>query len=1458
MTSLEEVTKAIYGQESSGGKADTSKVNYAGATGPMQVIASTFDAMKNKGMIPKDYQHTNPEHSKAAGETLVASLYEKFGGAPDKVFAAYYAGEKAVRADGSIANFRDLKNPKAPTTHEYVAQTMARLGVKSDAAEPQEAPSRPTGDDWFTQAMPARDSVAKPAKAVADKSATPIQGSAPLDGAGVVSLTDALETVEAAERKVEAERQSSDFIDKSRAAFIQNTFAGSAIRANSVRQYAAQFDPEPGFQIDPKKLGGYTSDEQDFLREATSPQHLSRIEWEIGNRRDDLKTINASGTGVGIAASLFAGLPEGYLTGLGSMRALQLAKVGSLEFAVKGAKGAAIASSLAENVGANVGLTAIQSSFDPYVGSSDYAMAVGGGLLGLGLNAPSIFSAAGRGEVRRAADRLMEASANKTWAVREEALRNLGPDATPAQLQSEAKRIEGNDIRREVTAAQAEPPANRRLFPEDEKLRADVPEEAPKAEPAAPRNDKPFSQRLDDALEEFDIPVWNGDRARMVPEHTGYAANKPTYSKRIELPDMDEEEFVKLHGNSREDVKSHEFGHAFFHDRPIDFKTTEGRKLRGEMVRASQEFRPTAWERFPKYANTKDELLADSMAFWIKNEDRRAEFPMLTNLINGYADPVLKKHFNWLDPSMAPEAAVKAEIANDPVAIKHGLNLLPVDNAAQQAEAKAVIDLYKKADESGYKVDPKRLSTLMETSVFQGGQSTSNTMLRSENPVVRMAAAEMVESPSGAAGRRATAAISKWMKEQQYLGNTLNEFQDFYKQYRNSQGGNIVGDFFGGTHWAQFNRLVAEEMESRIPGRALVDSPPAVRQAADALEQAYERMRISQTDAKTIGWASLPESSVGYMPHRMSPEKVRNMTNKQAEALHQALTDQFVQIEGFDLTFSDKLASKYLDRVRRRALGGYEAPAGIHQVGAADVVEDALEAMGMTQPQVKAMMGKYMAGGAGHTKRRLKLDLMAEHDMGDGTSFRLMDLFETDQFKLLRQQAQRVSGEVALAQHGVMGKAGLKLLRRAMEFGADGQKAQPREIEAFDQIAAEFLGDSFGTQSKMVDRVLQVNSLSRLGGMGFTQFAEAINGIWHVGALKTLDSIGSMGRLRSEIKALARGEKVDNPIIGSLEQYGGAEFGTEAYKTVFPFDNQSLEYHTYGQDTTTAADRLLRGSAYAQGKLSLWRSIHSTQQRGMAEQIVRKAAEYLKNGGNDAALRDMGITDDLIGRMRGDIGSIAQFDGNRLTNFDITKATDVKAAEEFTQAIHRGVSQIIQGTFIGERGKWAHDGIMRMMTQFRTFSLTSVEKQWGRQYGNVGGAKLMGMMLGSMSLAAPLYMARTYLNSVGRSDQDAYLEKYLTPAQIARASLNYIAMSGLAGDFLDGASAVSGVGKVTGGRSAAESQFVGNMIAPSVGLVDDVWKGLQNTKEGTDPHELVKALPFSRLPWMIPAINALD
>lgn len=799
------------------------------------------------------------------------------------------------------------------------------------------------------------------------------------------------------------------------------------------------------------------------------------------------------------------------------------------------------------------------------------------------------------------------------------------------------------------------------------------------------------------------------------------------------------------------------------------------------------------------------------------------------------------------------------DFLQDPVAKLYGLDLIPLATSAQRAEAKAMLALAKKAEEWSV-THPKdaawdkRADNLIDNSIASAA-STGLKLLKSENPIARMIASELLEDASGVAGTRAsTAALSKHLMQRHFMGNTLNDIQGGYELWAKANRTNIYKDqFTGGKGWETYNRQIAEEIEARRNGSTLHDKP-YIQKAADSLEAAYTRMAKAQKDAKTLGHQALWDNSRGYMPHKISPSKWLNMSNNERRVVHSALVDQFVSIKGWDVTFSDKLASEYLQRVRARAIGGHDSPIGGSSSGSASIVEDALLSLNMTQQEVRENMKRFNRGAASFTKERLDLDLLKMYTV-DGKQFRLMDVYDTDQTALVRGQANRASGEVALARHGVYGKPGLMTVRNALGYSPDGKPATARELDAYDQVAAEFMDEPFGNQGpKWLDNARALTSVVRLGGIVFNQFGEFVNGVAHLGVTKVLAAGGAMPRLRKEIKALARGEQVDNSLLGSIERLGGAEFGTDSYKIVMPFDQPGHAYQTYAADTVGNFTKLVRGASYAQSKVSLWRAVHSVQQRGMAEQVVAKIARYTRDGGEDIALSQFGITPEMQAALRAD--GVARWDNGSLVEFDVTKIKDPQVAEDLIHAVHRGVSQIIQGTFIGETGKWAHDGYLKAITQFRTFSLTSMEKQWGRQRNSRGQAAAVGILLTSAAMVTPVYVARVYAASIGREDQEEFLEKRLAPEMIARQTLNYVALSGLLGDFFDGVAAIDPTETLqgaTGGRTGSPTGFVGTVIAPSAGLIDDAWKA---TQQLDDPEKMMKVIPGSRLPYIVPIINS--
>jgi hypothetical protein len=111
----------IYALESSSGQANTKRANSSGARGPMQVTKQTFQDLKARGYIPKNYKWSNPAHLAEAGVANIGYLSNRFNTTDPRVIAAaYYGGPSAVNKDGTIAeNRRDPKHPDYPTVGGY-------------------------------------------------------------------------------------------------------------------------------------------------------------------------------------------------------------------------------------------------------------------------------------------------------------------------------------------------------------------------------------------------------------------------------------------------------------------------------------------------------------------------------------------------------------------------------------------------------------------------------------------------------------------------------------------------------------------------------------------------------------------------------------------------------------------------------------------------------------------------------------------------------------------------------------------------------------------------------------------------------------------------------------------------------------------------------------------------------------------------------------------------------------------------------------------------------------------------------------------------------------------------------------------------------------------------------------------------------------------------------------------
>lgn len=784
-------------------------------------------------------------------------------------------------------------------------------------------------------------------------------------------------------------------------------------------------------------------------------------------------------------------------------------------------------------------------------------------------------------------------------------------------------------------------------------------------------------------------------------------------------------------------------------------------------------------------------------------------------------------------PSSLADPAVRDELA-----ARWGMGPETVEDAAERALLSEIAVRAERWNAAN-PVDEARLDSILAKAPWLA--STGLNLARSSNPVARYIAGTLLESTAGATGRRRTAAITKALRERQYM-EYAHGYEDAYKSYRGRHGGSAVQDVFGSQTRHQFDRLVAEHRENRRLGvRDEVD--PAVKQAADFLDEGYNRMRLEQQKAGTIGAERLGDTSTGYAPRLLDLRWVKGASNAQRNALSRVIARQLEEQWG-DADFARKIAARYIDRGIKSADGSTSMPANLHTTEGSEILRDVLAdpQLGLDPEQMAKMLGRFSRGGPGHTKKRLDLDMTETLVDDDGNTFRLMDAFVQDQITLYQRYARRVSGDVALTQFGVMGDHGMRMLRRAMSFGEDGKRATPEELEAFDQIYAEFFGRPMpGTGNKFADNIRLLTSSSRLGGMAFPQVAEMANSAGLLGVKGAMKYVASLPRLISDVW-----NNKPSPLLESLELIGGP-IGQDR-RVIFPYQEPN-DVRVYGRDSLNVVDRIIRGGSNALPWLNGWHHLHAAQVRGIAEQIVHKAFKYIKNGEESVALQGMGIDEDVAKALRKDLKNIAKFDkqGN-LIALDLTKASDAQAANAFVQGVHRGSKQIIQGTFIGETGKWAHKDMLRILTQFRTFSITAMEKQWLRQRVDYGTAKATGLLLGAMSFAIPIHLARVNIAAMGRDDRDEYLERQLAPDMLVRATLNYASLSGGLGDILDAGAALSGY-EMSGVRGGMRN-LTDNI--PAAGYINTAGRAVTER----DPKDLIRSLPGGNLPWLVPVMNA--
>lgn len=750
-------------------------------------------------------------------------------------------------------------------------------------------------------------------------------------------------------------------------------------------------------------------------------------------------------------------------------------------------------------------------------------------------------------------------------------------------------------------------------------------------------------------------------------------------------------------------------------------------------------------------------------------------------------------------------------------------------------------------------------------------RSTGLTLAKSENAIVRGFARLVPEITTGAAGRtQRTGAITKL----QLMGHSkamLHDFEACFADYTEARGGSRIAASVMDGNFAEWQRQVFDEVQRRRvtadkTADAAVDQH--IAKAADKLEEFMQFHRDHMVQSKVMGWQALPESSRGYLPQKVDTKLVYEAPTAVQNGLVLHLADQLMQRSDWDSDTARLVAEKYVNRAKMRAIGTEIMDLNMSNPDAGSVIAEFLEQVGMTREQARDIASRRRAGSQGFTRTRLDLDMNSTFTVGE-VQYKLGDFFRKDLNSLLESYAHNATGETALTLSGIPGKYGVQLIRQAATVGDNA--ATPAELAAIDMIVSEMYGRPYGSQttlSKATGYLKAATFLATMGANGFQQLCETSQIGVHLGIGAALRGIPGLRAMFESAESRA----IDKSgFLQSLESIGGRLDAEEHFH--LRGDVQDRQLGGANTHEISSVRNLLRTGMNVMQIANLSRAVRRAQLEAVAKEVGARTLRRVINGSKEElgwVMADMGISEDLITRLRADAKNFVEFDQTTgfVSRFDAAGATDHEAMGKLVDSIYRGAFQLIQGNLVGEKGRWAHDDLLSLLTQFRGFAFVAQEKQFARTQANAGTAAALGMMVAQMMAALPIYYARTQWNTVGMADdqRDKYLQNRLSLAATARSLMNYSSMSGMFGEPVNMLTGLLSLGSEAGMSSpfaglrsadARGGRSTGGLLdnVPSLGLVNRMYNNaadLWHDPSLKNAARMGKTLPYGNHPLLSP------
>jgi hypothetical protein len=771
----------------------------------------------------------------------------------------------------------------------------------------------------------------------------------------------------------------------------------------------------------------------------------------------------------------------------------------------------------------------------------------------------------------------------------------------------------------------------------------------------------------------------------------------------------------------------------------------------------------------------------------------------------------------------------------------------------------------------GWSLLPK--FTKMAHSAFTRLSKSDNFVIRGLNYHLLSAGQGGPANPAGAA------AVWSDIYSKQFRSAVRNRLSDGMEMYRKSNGIGKMQMLFKPEVTHQFYKDVI--MEVKYPG-SIADE--GVKLAAEGCADLFETAGKSMKAKGVKGFENL-ELDRTYFSTIVDENRIATMCREHGKSKVEALLSDAYQRGEYELPkqTADYVARGYIARSLDHTLKMNEFPTKVRNVDIdrmvqglkdAKVPDDVIESF-----ISEAAESNLTQGMSNRAKKSLKPDLQTELN-----GLKMIDMVESDVPKLLESYTREAAGSSAMA------KLGFKTRREAKEFLAEVKKDaynlghNKAEVDQEIQILSDCIDMIYGRSIEKnpgsgfirnLSRVRDFTALIRLQSMGLSTIPEIARVTAKRGLSTVLEGIPEVGVFGT--KGIRAGKKwsgeLTNPKLREMEEmfYITGEDHI-LYPGYLRIDNieESAVYKSLGSYVDNC---LARGRKF-QEVVSAFRYMQGSSERLSLNALANKMKRWaddeidLNKFLNEADINDAGWHDGFLDQVKEwmQANPKTEMNGNQEVRLFNAGKMPLEMRERLVLGLHQLTMRDMQRPMIGELPTWMNKWFGATMTQFRNFSLLSLNKQLIHdiRHDQMAGAIIT---MHSLFLSYIAYSLKASLSGVGRKDQDAYFKQAFSQTGIMFGMLNnmgQLASVGIAGDVLATLGALPSDWMAAPGKRGFRSMTAGSV--PIVGAGSDVLNlakdAVDIAKLDANPSKVLKDVqrvaPFGKAIGINQAINAIS